>query len=373
VHAAGEEKDTPRRFLFSFFFFFLFNAIASFFSSKNKKRAMANLSTPFAGRGDSSQPPTPSGPDLARDAAGDAGAGGTARAGAGASVAQPPPLHRVASAAPPLPFSREPSSALTFSPRAGGEDGTPPTFADFAGAGPAAEAALRDAAARHAAALAALDRLRATAKTFEREHDFVATGMEGWAALLSALAFLATWVAGLGGASQLATLRGNDARVDVAITVAGLTGGVVTAWARLWAPAVRATYYKNARDAYARVRKRAKATAQAAAGAAARAGGASGSDDATATAAHLAGEAAGLEAAARSLEARLDDLYDACPDIPIDRDGFEQERGRAGLDLFLSFGALFAPCAACCGQDSFASSKPPKPADARPRREEAWV
>jgi len=147
----------------------------------------------------------------------------------------------VRSVAPPLPLS----GGGLGTPRAsqgipGGEDGADPTPADFTGPGPAAEAAAADAAARLATARADLERLRGIAKTFEREHEFFYTGMEGWGALLSLIAFLDTWVAGLGGASQLSALR-EDPRVNLSITVAGLTGGIVTALQRLWAPSVRAT------------------------------------------------------------------------------------------------------------------------------------
>jgi len=127
-------------------------------------------------------------------------------------------------------------------------------------------------------------------------------------------------------------------------------------------------YYRNSRDAYARVRKKAKATMQAAA-----VGGGSGSGSETSSTPALLVAAAGLEATARALESRLDDLYDTSPNIPIDRDGFPGEtRGAAGFYAFLSFGSLFAPCAACCGADA-GGARPAKPADARPRREEAWV
>ena len=119
------------------------------------------------------------------------------------------------------------------------------------------------------------------------------------------------------------------------ITIAGLVGGALSTVQRVWSPAVRATHYRTARDNYAKVRKRAKAA--------------------------LSSESvAALDSAVKSVEAKLDDLYDSAPDVPVDRDGYAARNGRFLYGALLGFGAFFYPCAVCC-----APGDPRKPTDRR--------
>ena len=84
-----------------------------------------------------------------------------------------------------------------------------------------------------------------------------------------------------------------------------------------YAPAhtVRATHYRSARDSYAKLKKRAKASL-----------------DERETA-----SLAALESASKSIEAKLDDLYDTAPDVPVSREGCPS--GRGALHVWRAAGA----------------------------------
>ena len=163
-------------------------------------------------------------------------------------------------------------------------------------------------------------------------------GLAGLGAVIGIGVFLATWVAGLTGLGALAQAKA-DPVFQLVTTLAGIAGGLLSTMQRVWSPSVRATHYRAAREAYGKLRKRAKLAA--------------GADS-----------VAALEGSVKSLEAKLDDLYDTCPDVPVDRDGFARGGGCL-LAATLGLGSFFYPCSAC-----LAPSDPKKPADRRPGRED---
>ena len=266
-----------------------------------------------------------------------------------------------------------------------------------------------------------MEQLSETLKLYEREHDFFYTGLAGWGVFLGLVLFVSTWLAGLSGSLSLGT-ESRSRALKITIAAAGIVGGLFSTAQRVWSPAVRSQYYKNARDDYARLRKKCKA---------ALGGNADGSGEASLAALESAVRSISAKAGERVLSSFLlllpasfvlssrprrgeqkrergrerallvvsffflltgkkkeknvffstfstsffffyflfknqihshfsDDLYERSPDIPVDADGFLLEHGRLSYSILLGFGAAFYPCAACCSP-----AGPKKPADGR--------
>ena len=176
------------------------------------------------------------------------------------------PCPSAACSLPPAParssssLSRRGSVAVPGSAGAGGDNNE-----DAAAKAEAADAAAAAAAAKHAAdaerrkeLVAQLEQLSETLKLYEREHDFFYTGLAGFGVLIGLVVFVSTWLAGLSGSLSLGT-ESRSRTLQIVIAAAGIVGGLFSTAQRVWSPAVRSQYYKNARDDYARLRKKCKA------------------------------------------------------------------------------------------------------------------
>ena len=336
-------------------------------------------------------------------------AAAAAAAGSAASANNPappkPPSH--AAAAPGPSLSRR--SSMVSSPAL--------TEEESAAKAAALEAKRLADAERRKELVAQLEQLSETLKVYEREHDFFYTGLSGWGIFCGMVVFLSTWVTGLSGSLSLGTATAGRSRaIQITNAAAGIMGGLFSTAQRVWSPAVRSQYYKNARDDYARLRKKCKA---------ALGGNSDGSGEASLAALESAVRSISAKAGERFLSSFLfffflvllcsrlcaeggrekrererksssrcffflsldgkkktfflnlflffyfffknqihshfsDDLYERSPDIPVDADGFLLEHGRLSYSILLGFGAAFYPCAACCSP-----AGPKKPADGR--------
>ena len=188
-------------------------------------------------------PPSSSTPSLARTASASASA-----AAAASAAPKPPP------AAPSL--SRRGSLAVSSGAAAAYSEESAEKAAAALEA--AAEAKRLADAERRKELVTQLEHLSETLKLYEREHDFFYTGLAGFGVLIGLVVFVSTWLAGLSGSLSLSTETRSRA-LQVVIASAGIVGGLFSTAQRVWSPAVRSQYYKNARDDYARLRKKCKA------------------------------------------------------------------------------------------------------------------
>lgn len=170
----------------------------------------------------------------------------TSSAAAAAAAAAPPK-------SPPAPSLSRRKTNSEVSAAAVGDD-----EAKKASAAEAAAAAKRAADAERRKELAAqLEQLSETLKLYEREHDFFFTGLSGFGVLIGLGVFASSWLAGLSGSLSLSTDSKSRA-LQIVIAAAGLLGGLLSTAQRVWSPAVRSMAYKQARDDYARLRKKCK-------------------------------------------------------------------------------------------------------------------
>lgn len=169
-----------------------------------------------------------------------------------------------AAAAPPKPpshgpsLSRRVSTVVSAANEVSAEEDAAAKAAAVAAAEAAAEKKRAADAERRKELVARLEQLSETLKLYEREHDFFHTGLAGFGALVGLVVFASTWLAGLSGSLSLGTDSKSKA-LQIVVAAAGIVGGLFSTAQRVWSPAVRAQYYKNARDEYARLRKKCKA------------------------------------------------------------------------------------------------------------------
>ena len=77
--------------------------------------------------------------------------------------------------------------------------------------------------------------------------------------MIGVIVFVSSWVAGLSG--SLSLFGGSEERervLKIVIAAAGVVSALFSTAQRAFSPAVRAEYYKTARDSYARLRKKTK-------------------------------------------------------------------------------------------------------------------